>query len=205
MTDHVTAPSILLVTTGQPGPARNGRPGCKLHPVARADVPAAWIAGSFCIKTALACLSSGNDEPKNRLLSRRLAAFEHNDLDFAGPLLRLQQCELVAPKTLYAADEWMHHGAIAGRASLGKIHESINATSVRGGCPVCNSRLRADRTSRAGVQSRQWWNRRRRQFRVCRSGRAGQHVRLRPGPATNGLERVSTKQSPAGSIQVLPP
>lgn len=105
MTDHVTAPSILLVTTGQPGPPRNGRPGCKLHPVAHADVPAAWIAGSFCIKTALARLSSGNDEPKNRLLSRRLAAFEHDDLDFAGPLLRLQQCELVAPKTLYAASE----------------------------------------------------------------------------------------------------
>jgi hypothetical protein len=41
---------------------KNGVASLAYDPMVHASVKAAWIAGSFCIKTALTRLLSGNDE-----------------------------------------------------------------------------------------------------------------------------------------------
>jgi hypothetical protein len=50
-----------IVTTGH-SRLKNGVASLAYDPMVHASVKAAWIAGSFCIKTALTRLLSGNDE-----------------------------------------------------------------------------------------------------------------------------------------------
>jgi hypothetical protein len=101
--------------------------------------------------------------------------------------------------------ECIAHWRLGGRGGIGENDVSNNAASVRDDCLVCSGGSLADRGLRTGIQSRKWWSWRGQQFDVCRSRRAGQHFRLRPGCTTIRSEWFGAVRRPAGpnSIQAL--